>query len=82
MNIFKAIGKGAKRLPWRKIAKYGGAAVGVPVVAWQSGANEEIDELASGGLSPVIEAALVFAEAALGLLAAWLRERSKAKAAG
>lgn len=79
--MWKAIGRGVKRLPWRKIAKYGGAAIGVPVIATQTGANDEINELVSGALSPVLEAALILAQASLGFIGAWLRERAKDKAA-
>lgn len=74
MGIWKAIGKGAKRLPWRKIAKYGGAAVGLPVIATQTGANTEIVEATSSGITEHI---LIVVQAVLGLLSAIVQEKRR-----
>ena len=75
MGALKAIGKGAKRLPWRKILKYGGAAVGLPVIATQSGANAEIVGVTSSGIT---EHVLILIQALLGLLSAIVQERRQA----
>lgn len=79
MGIWKAIGHGAKRLPWRKIAKYGGATVGLPVIATQSGANAEIAEAA--GSSAITEHILIVVQAVLGLLTAIVQEKRRKVAA-
>lgn len=78
MGIWKAIGHGAKRLPWRKILKYGGAAVGVPVIATQTGANSEIAEVTN---SAITEHILIVVQAVLGLLTAIVQEKRR-KVAG
>lgn len=74
MAIWKAIGHGVKRLPWRKIAKYGGAAVGVPVIATQTGANAEIAD-ATG--SAITEHILIVVQAVLGLLTAIVEDKRR-----
>lgn len=79
MGIWKAIGHGAKRLPWRKILKYGGAAVGVPVIATQTGANSEIVEAANS--AAITEHILIVVQAVLGLLTAIVQEKRR-KVAG
>jgi len=74
MGIWKTIGHGVKRLPWRKIAKYGGAAVGLPVIATSSGANADIVD-AAGDASAITEHILIVIQAVLGLLAAIVQEK-------
>lgn len=71
MGFFKAL----KRLPWRKIAKYGAAAVGLPVIATSTGANEEIAQAA--GSSAITEHILIVIQSVLGLLTVIVEERRK-----
>lgn len=74
MGIWKAIGSGLKRLPWRKIAKYGGAAVGVPVIATETGANAEIAEVTG---SAITEHILIVIQAVLGLLTVIVEDKRR-----
>lgn len=74
MGIWNAIGHGVKRLPWKRILRYTGAAVGVPIVASQSGANAEIVEVTGPAITEHI---LIVIQAVLGLLTAIVEEKRR-----
>ena len=78
MGKFKAIGRVVKRLPWRKIAKYGGAAVGLPVLYTASGATDDL-AVPLGDLMSDPESWLTLAQSVIGALLVFLRDLKRSR---
>ena len=74
MGPLKTIGVAAKNLPWKQIAKYGGAAVGIPIIGATSGATDEVAAGPVGDLVDDPEMWLALAQSILGAVGVFLRD--------